>query len=188
MEPKRYIYPWTGDANEIGVYMNFSMIIHPYRTLKYVIWFTIPAGILAFMGVGFFISKTMWGATLLCTVLGALSMLLSILHTSASRKAVLFDDNGLHIIGDTIGGYRYIAWDKLAYSYYIPNIKAQWFLILSPNALCPKEAKRIVNRLSNFYTLCIDDVVVIWIDRLKDLSQIKTIIDDHAIHTDTYST
>ena len=55
MEPKRYSYPWTGDANEIGVYMNFSMIIHPYRTLKYVIWFTIPAGILAFMGVGFFL-------------------------------------------------------------------------------------------------------------------------------------
>ena len=105
----------------------------------------------------------------------------------SSRRAVIFEQNGLRIIGGSYFDYRYIPWEGLTYGCYTRNYKGHLFLLLSPNVLNPKEAKRFANQGANSSRLFIDYVVVIYLDILQDVAQIKKLIDSQLVQVDTYS-
>ena len=92
----------------------------------------------------------------------------------------------IRIIGGSYFDYRYIPWDELTYGCYTRNYKGHLFLLLSPNVLNSKEAKRFANQGANSSRIVIDYVVVIYLDVLQDVSQIKSLIDGHLVQVDTY--
>ena len=118
--------------------------------------------------------------------LGFVCILLTKVLYKSSKKAILFSKDGLQIIGDSHIDCCYIPWEKLTYAYYTKNYKKHSFLLLSPNKLSPKEANRFANRGANLSKIYVDCVVVIYLDRLQDLMQIKKLISNGTIQVNTY--
>lgn len=165
--------------------MNDAIVYRPYKTQSWPLVLTLPVGILAFWGAGYCLSFSYVGVLSLIGVGAACIWITKVLYDS-SKKAIIFELNGLRIIGGSYSDYRYVSWEKLAYGCYAKNYKGHLFLLLSPNMLNAKEAKRFANRGANSSRIYIDSVVVIYLDRLQDVSQIKKLIDSHLAHVDTY--
>ncbi len=158
--------------------MNDAIVYHPYKAQTWPLVFTLPVGILAFVGAGYCLPFS--GVSVLClTGIGIVCIWLSKVLYDSSKKAVIFEQNGLRIIGGSYFDYRYIPWGELKYGYYTRNYKGHLFVVLSPNVLNSKEAKRFANQGANSSRIFIDYVVVIYLDALQDVAQIKNLIDSH---------
>ena len=165
--------------------MNNTIIYRPYKTQTWLLFFTIPIEILTFVGAGYCLPLS--GVSVLClTGIGIASIWLTKVLYDSSKRAVFFEQKGLRIIGGSYFDYRYVPWGELAYAYYARNYKGHLFLVLSPNALSTREVKRFANQGATSSRIFIDYVVVIYIDILQDVSQIKELIDNHVVHVDTY--
>ena len=165
--------------------MNDAIVYRPYKTQIWPLVFTLPVGILAFVGAGYCLPFSVVGALCL-TGIGIACIWLSKVLYDSSKKAVIFEQNGLRIIGGSYFDYRYIPWGELTYGYYTRNYKGQLFAVLSPNVLNSKEAKRFANQGANSSRIFIDYVVVIYLDVLQDVAQIKNLIDSHLVQVDTH--
>ena len=164
--------------------MNDPIIYRPYKTQIWLLIFTLPIGILAFVGAGYCLHFSGSGAACLLGV-GTVILWLSKVLCVSSKTTVIFEENGIRIIGDRRFDYRYIPWEKLVYGRYVKNYKGFQFLVLSYTAVELKEAKRFANRGANLSQILIDNVVVIYIDALQNAEQIKTLIDSHIVQFDT---
>lgn len=165
--------------------MHNAIVYRPYKAQSWPLAFTLPVGILAFLGAGYCFSFS--GVSVLCLIgVGLACIWLTKVLYDSSKKAVIFEQNGLRIIGGSYFDYRYISWGELMYGCYTRNYKGHLFLLLSPNVLNAKEAKRFANQGANSSRIYIDDVVVIYLDVLQDVAQIKKLIDSHLSQVDTY--
>lgn len=165
--------------------MNDAIVYRPYKAQTWPLVFTLPVGILAFVGVGYCLPFS--AVSVLClTGIGMACIWLTKVLYDSSKKAVFFEQNGLRIIGGSYFDYRYIPWEELTYGCYTRNYKGHLFLVLSPNVLSSKEAKHFANQGANSSRIFIDYVVVIYLDVLQDVSQIKKLIDNHVAQVDTY--
>ena len=165
--------------------MNDTIIYRPYKTQTWPLVFTIPVGILAFMGAGYCLPLS--GVSVLCLAgVGIACIWLTKVLYDSSKRAVFFEQKGLRIIDGSYFDYRYVLWEELSYAYYVRSFKGHFFLVLSSNALSPKEAKHFANRGANSSRICIDSVLVIYIDIFQDASQLRELIENHVVHIDTY--
>ena len=165
--------------------MNDAIVYRPYKTQIWPLVFTIPVGILAFIGAGYCLPFSVVGALCLIGVGMACIWLTKVLYNS-SKRAAIFEQNGIRIIGGGYFDYRYIPWGELPYGCYTRNYKGHLFLLLSPNVLNSKEAKRFANKGANSSRIVIDYVVVIYLDVLQDVERIKSLIDGNLVQVDTY--
>lgn len=165
--------------------MNDAIVYRPYKAQTWPLVFTLPVGILAFVGAGYCLPFS--GVSVLCLIgVGMACIWLTKVLYDSSKRAVIFEQNGLRIIGGSYFDYRYIPWGELTYGCYTRNYKGHLFLLLSPNVLNSKEAKRFANQGANWSRIYIDYVVVIYLDVLQDVTQIKKIIDSQLVQVDTY--
>lgn len=165
--------------------MNDPFVYHPYKTQTWPLVFTIPVGILAFVGAGYCLPHLGIGAISFAGI-GIICVWLTKVLYDASNRLIIFEQKGLRIVGGRYCDYRYKSWEELAYACYIRNYKGHLFLVLSPNVLSPKEAKVFANLGANSSRICINDAVVIYVDILQNVSQIKQLIDNHVLHIDSH--
>lgn len=165
--------------------MNNTIIYRPYRSHVWFIFFTVPIGIFAFVAAGYCLQAP--GANVIFfVVMGALSVWLTKALYDSSKTIIFFEPDGLWVSGVGCDNCRHILWEELSNAYYVRNFRGFLFVVLSTKALSPQEAKKLANRGANLSKICIDDVVVIHIDDLQNVSQIKELIDNHVLHVDIY--
>lgn len=163
--------------------MNETIIYCPYKSQTWALIFTIPIGLLAFVGAGYCLSLS--GISAISFVgIGIICIWLTKMIYDSSNKAVFFEQKGLRIVGGNYKDYRYILWEELTYAYFARDFKGHLFLVLSPNALNSKEAKRFANRGANLSQICVDSVVVIYMDVVQNVSQLKELIDNYVENVD----
>ena len=165
--------------------MNDNIIYRPYKTQKWVLLLTIPVGILAFVGAGYCLSSS--SAGVICFIaIGIICSVITKAIYDSSKRAVSFEENGLRIIGGNSFDYWYVSWRDLTHAYYTKSYKGHSFLVLAQNELSPKEAKHFANRSANSSRIYVDNVVVIYIDILQNVSKIKEVIGVHIADIYTY--
>ena len=164
--------------------MNNICTYRPYRSHAWFLPFVIPVAMLAFMAAGYCFPYV--GTVVFCVAIGIVCTYLTKVLYDSSNIAVVFEQEGLRIVGDSYKDYRYLLWEEVSNAYYVRNFRGFLFLVLSPKVLDPKEAKKLTNRGANLSKVCIDDVVVIHIDDLQNVSEIKELIDNHVVQIDTY--
>ena len=164
--------------------MNEIIIYRPYRSYAWFLPFIIPVGVLAFVAAGYCFPHG--GSSIFWTAIGIVCTWLTKVFYDSSNVVVAFEQEGLRIIGGRYNDYRYVLWDNVSNAYYVRNSRGFLFLVLSPKALSPKEAKNLANRGAHSSKMCIDNVVVIHIDDLQNASQIKERIVHKVFHVDVY--
>lgn len=165
--------------------MNNITIYRPYKVHARILPFTVTVGVFAFIAMGYCIPYWEFGVSL-WVVMGVGCIWLTKVLYDTSNLTVIFEQQGLRIVEGRYNNYRYVLWEELLYAYYVRNFKGHLFLVLSTNALSPKEAKRFANIAATSSRICIDDVLVIYINFFQEVSQIKELINSHIIHIDTY--
>lgn len=165
--------------------MNDTIFYRPYRSHVWFLSFTMPVGMLAFVAAGYCLPYWGFRVLILATIGIACAWLTKWLYDS-SNSAVFFEQKGIRIIGGSYKDYQYVLWEEVQFAYYVRNYKGHLFLVLSPKALSPKKAKKLANRGANSSKICIDYVVVIYIDDLQNASQIKEQIVHNVLHVDDY--
>ena len=164
-----------------GQCMNDIIIYRPYRSLGWFLFFTVPAGILTLGAAGYCLQ---YGGLIfiIFVIVGIAYIWVNKVLYDAWNIAVVFEQDGLRIVGGRFKDYQHILWKEVPYAYYVRNYKGHLFLELSPKALNPKEAKRIANRNSHLNKICKDSVVVIYIDNLQNTSHILELIVNYVVH------
>ena len=158
-----------------------------YRPFKLYIWlllFTIPLGVIAFFASGFCVQ---YGSicTIVLFIIGIVCVWLTKVLYTSSNIVVLLEREGLRIMGSRYKDYRYVSWEEVLYAYYARNFKGHLFLLLSPRPLVSKEIKRFVSRSANSSKVCIDDVLVIYIDVLQDTTQLRERVAHSVLNIDS---
>ena len=165
--------------------MDKTIIYRPFKSHTYFLPFTICVGVLAFVTTGYCLPFWSIGV-LIPTALGVISTWLTKVLYDSANIAIFFEKEGLRVVGRRYNEYRYILWEELLYAYYVRNLKAHLFLVLSPKPLSSIEAKDFANQGANLLKVCIDDVVVIHIDAIQNVSPLKELIADHVSHVDSF--
>ncbi len=161
--------------------------IYTYRPYRSHVWFlpiVIPVAMLSFTAAGYCFPYV--GVGVFCVAIGIVCTYLTKVLYDSSNMAVVFEQKGLRIVGGSYNDYRYLLWEEVSNAYYVRNFRGFLFLVISPKVLGPQEAKKLANRGANLSKICIDDVIVIHIDYLQNVSQIKELIDSHVLQVDTY--
>ena len=96
-----------------------------------------------------------------------------------SQKAIVFEKDGVRIIGGSYKEYQYIPWEKISYVCYARNFKGSIYLVLSQKVLDPKEIRHKVRSADVNTRSFIDGGVVMPIDNTQDLTQIKAWIKEN---------
>lgn len=164
--------------------MKDTIVYRPWRSYAWFLPFTIPVGMLALVAAGYCLPYSGYGVLVLATIGIGHTWLTKVLYDS-SNLAVAFEQKGLRILGGSYKDYRYILWEEVPYAYYVRNYRGNLFLVLSPKALSPDEAKKLAKR-GGASKICIDYAVVISIDPSQDTSQIKRQIVHNVLHVDAY--
>lgn len=167
--------------------MDTSFLYRPYRSYGWFVPFTLGTAILAFVAVGYHLPRI--DVTLfVLSAGGIMGASLSKMLYDLSNIAVLFEQEGVRIIGGRYTDYRYLPWEGSPYAYYTKSYKGHSFLVLSPTSLDRKQAHRLTNREANASGICVDHVAVICLDALQDVSKIKEMVEDKVLHIDAYDT
>lgn len=162
--------------------MDSAIIFQPYQKQTWPLFLTIPISVLAFVCAGYFLYFSLIAS--ICFIgAGVICILLTKVVYDSSKRFLVFEQEGLRIVGSGHSDYRYMPWEVLIHGYYVRNYKGHLFLILSPNVLNVKAAKRLVWRGANSSRICIDDTVVIFLDDLQNTAQIKELISEHIADT-----
>lgn len=164
--------------------MNDVIIYRPFRSHVWALFFTIPVGMLAFLAAGFCLWYWSFSIIVLSTV-GIVCIWLTKVLYDSSNIVVIFEREGLRITGSRYKDYRYVPWKEVSYAYYVRNFKGHLFLLLSPKSLTSKETKKLVNRSANSSTICIDNVLVIYVDILQDTTHLKERIAYNVLNIDS---
>ena len=164
--------------------MNDITVYRPYQFHARVFPFTAFISLLALVATGYCIPY--WKATFLLATIGVGGAWLTKYLSDTTKVVVVFEQQGVRILGDKHHNYRFVPWENLTYAYYTRNYKGHPFLVLTPNALDRKEAKHFANRGANTTRICIDGVLVIYMDIIQDVSPIEELIATHVEHVVTY--
>lgn len=165
--------------------MNDVIVYRPYRLQAWLLMFTIPTGMLAFLAAGYYMLFQAVSSLALMAI-GIICVWLSKLLYNASKITVTFEQEGLRIMDRDYNGCQYRFWCELSYAYYVKSFKGHLFLVLSPKKLSPKEAKHLTNRGANSSKVCIDYAIVIYLDILQNISKLKELIEGHVLQIDAY--
>ncbi len=164
--------------------MKDIILYRPYRSHQWFVPVTMGFAILAFVTVGYCLPD-MELIALLFVALGIGSVWLTKVLYDTSHIVIFFEQEGLRMMGGKYKDYRYVRWEELPYAYYANSYKGHLFLVLSHEALSPKQAKIFANRGANSSRICVDSVVVIHLDALQNVEQLKEMIDNRVLNVVT---
>lgn len=161
--------------------MNSNILkFYPYRVYRYVLPFVICATIFLLMAFCNFL----WNQYVQGGIGYVIMIVISIIATKHSydltKVTVLFESDGLRLInGKHIREY-YVSYQNLPYGYYCRSYRGHLFLVLSPETLCEKQIRKIVNRSARLEKVIIDNAVVIFINngRKEEKLRMKKIISE----------
>lgn len=155
--------------------MNVSNLeYHPYRSHAWFIPFSTVSGVCAYIASVAALPNCLaaiflFGIGLLCTVLTRF------LYISA-QTAIVFESGTLRIAEKGSNLRKYILGNELPFGYYIRNYKGHLFLVLSSEPVDKKRLKGILNQSACQSKVCVDNAIVIYMDDLQDIAQIKEIV------------
>lgn len=117
--------------------MNNIYTYRPYRSLAWFLPFVIPVEILAFVATGYCFPYIR--VSIFCVAIGIVCTYLTKVFYDSSNIIVVFEQEGLRIVGGRYNDYRYLLWEEVSNAYYVRTFRGFLFVVLSPKALSPKE-------------------------------------------------
>ena len=161
--------------------MHYKIKHQPNKTESWFVPFTLAIGILGLIGVGYFASVKKPELFFISLFSGAFGLCLTKMLYDSSNIILLFENEGIRIIGRKYSDYRYLPWNEYLHAYYGRALKGHLFLVLSSKELNPIDAKKYINKRNYSSKLYFDDVVVLHIDDyLQNIKPIKCFIADHV--------
>lgn len=156
--------------------MNNIFKYRPYRSMG---WF-VPFGIflvISFLVLsGGYLFQNLFGDFAVLFLIGILCIWLTKVLYDCSNITLIFEQEGLYIVGDKQVAHRYINWSELPCVYYAKSWKGFSFAVLSPEALDQKATQRYANRAANTGRISIDNAIVFPLDYSQNVSFIKEMI------------
>lgn len=160
--------------------MKDPLIYRPYGSPSWLVFMIVLFTVFVFILAGHVIPD--WHSALLWGVMGIVAMWFIKVFYDASNAALLFEENGLWIMGGNYKKYRYVFWKEVPYAYYVIGCKGHPFFVLSPKPLLSKEIRHLANRGEYSTRICIDQAIVIFVDVSQNTSQLEEIIGNHVLH------
>ncbi len=161
--------------------MDDKIIYRPEKFMRIMRFVFLPITMALFLLAGCAIPSD--AGALCCMLLaGSVSALVAEAMYDASKKAVVFEEDGVRIIGGSYKEYRYMSWAEVMYACYTYNNKGHEFLVLSPQMLTPEKAHHMVKKISSglHVVLSLEDVLLIHMDILQDVTPIKNWVAEHV--------
>jgi len=165
--------------------MHSDITYRPFRSHTYFIPFMLGACMITFIAAGFYLPQIGFPLFFLLT-LGLLSLFLVKYLYDTANITVIFEQDGLRIIGGKHNNHRYVNWEQFAYAYYARNFKGHFFLVLSPKDMTTELVRHYANRSAVSSSFFIDSVVVIAMDPTQDISPLKELINSKVPHISEY--
>ena len=161
--------------------MNDNFIYRPYRSSLCILPFTVAIAVANFFLAG--ITLPQGDFTLFIFLLiGFLVLYAAKIVYDTMRMVILFDVDGLQVIGTQPKNDSYFSWKDISFTYCVRNYRGFYFLVLSPETLTSKEAKRLVRRWVNPLKMCVEDAMVIPADNIQKNSRLKEFIACHTTY------
>ena len=163
--------------------MNDRIIYRPYRSLILLLPFSILIAVVNFLMTGLSVPNGDF-SSLIFILIGFLALYATKIAYDAAHMVILFDGDGLQIIGRRYKNDSFHLWKDLPYAYGVRNYRGFCFVLLSPRTLSPKEARHNVRRNVNPFKTSVDDYVVISIDDQQNMSHLRELIAGHTMYID----
>lgn len=163
--------------------MNDRIIYRPYKSGIWLLPFSVAIAVFCFLLAGLTVPQGDFTWFILFLI-GFLALYATKIIYDTVRMVILFDGDGLQIIGTRYGKDSCHFWKDFSYAYCVRNYRGFHFLVLSPKTLSSKEAKRLAGRCVNPQKICMDDAIVISMDNLQNMSHLKELIAGHTMYMD----
>ena len=155
--------------------MDNLIVYRPYRFHYYCAFLSLCIGAFASVIMGCYLPTVDWFIIVWFAVLFLSVFFAKVLYDS-SNITMLFEEEGLRIVGGKYADYSYFPWNMFTIAYYARSYKGHLFLVLSPEPLTQTQAKQYVNRSANLSKLQIKSAIVIHLDATQDVSKVKEIV------------
>lgn len=166
--------------------MNDVIVYRPYKFHRWSFPFTALIALLAYAGAVCFTEE--WSYVLVFGVIGTGCAWLTEHLYNLSKLKVVFDQQGVKTSGRTHQETRSMLWGFTNYAYYAKGYKGDLFIALSTNSLNRQDVERLVGRCANTGKICMDGVLIIYMNPLQDISPIQALIDSKVacvVHFDS---
>lgn len=159
--------------------MNDNTIYRPEKFARIFLFFFPLASITFFLLAGHALPCQV-GAFSFFLLSGILSVWETKVMYDFSQKAIVFEKDGVRIIGGSYKEYRYMPLTEISYACYDRDYKGGACLVLSQEVLTAKEIRHIVVwTVGVKIRYSFDGGVVMPIDNTQDLTQIKAWIKEN---------
>ena len=158
--------------------MDDKIIYRPEKFARIFLFFFPLAPLTFFLLAGYALPCQV-GAFCLFLLSGILSVWETKVMYDFSKKAIVFEKDGVRIIGGSYKEYQYIPWEKISYVCYARNFKGSIYLVLSQKVLDPKEIRHIVRSADVNTRYFIEGSIIMPMDPTQDLTQVVARIKEH---------
>lgn len=163
-----------------------NVVYKPYRTHS---WFAVFAACTSII----LLSVSLWAmfthmsndifALAGLLVIGVVSAWLTIILYKTARMTVIFNQTGLTILNRAVKKENYATWEELRYGYLSKNYKGHKFYVISPMMLDKKDLSNYTNKGARTSCMCVNNVVVLFLDPLQDTSAVEEIIQNKTVYS-----
>ncbi len=143
---------------------------HPHKTEFLFVPFLVASSLFLTMLFGYFL-HSFKPVQIVVLIVIALNLILIKTFDDNSKRMIIFEEDGLRIIGEKNKGCNFLSWKSFTYAYNYLNIRGHRFWILSSNKMSEKEIKKLIN--TSMGKIAYDDVVVIHIDDISKEKRVK---------------
>lgn len=165
--------------------MKDIIIYHPHRSHIWFVPFSVGVGILSFIAAGYSLPRIDFFCFCFLAM-GIPCFVLSKILYDSSNIAVFLEQDGLQIAERRNKISQRILWEEVSYAYFTRSYKGYSFVVLSPKALNKKQAQDFTNRGANASRVCVDFVLVIYVDATQDALRLKETIRSNVRYIDEY--
>lgn len=165
--------------------MSNTVVYYPYQSDKYFSVATLIVGALSFVAFGHCLTDWV-PACYFFGIIGVVALCLSRTLYDSAQICLLFEPEGIRLIGGKYQNCLFVPWNKCMYAYYTQNYKGHLFVILSQHELSSKQTRTLANQSANAYKICVESKYVIHLNYSQTASQIKELINQTVQHINTY--
>ena len=159
--------------------MNDMIAYRPYQVHRWLgLFMALYVPIFFAIAVWCFVEAD-WGLGLSFAAMSVMFAVGMVISYNTSKIEVVFDRQGVKTFGKKDRNPLCVGWESLPYAYY-SYYRGHSFLLLSPNSLDKKRARRFASRGSYAGKVCIDGVWVIYMNAHKDVASIKELVTSHV--------
>lgn len=158
--------------------MDDKIIYCPGKIVRFCLYFFLPAPVFfSLLALGALPDHV--GSFCVMFLMGIMGVWIIKVTYDISQKAIVFEKDGVRIIGGSYKEYQYIPWEKISYVCYARNFKGSIYLVLSQKVLDPKEIRHIVRSADVNTRYFIEGSIIMPMDPTQDLTQVVARIKEH---------